>query len=156
MFSIQFSLISSILCLHDQLEVLNFSLKRNSLVCLPTGSGKTLVSIAVIHAMLRINPSKIAVFCVKTNPLVEQQAKAIEFEVPELRVRKLSGQIGIEVIKKTRKVCNFWVMNCSMPHSRFGKLCSKDFVQRIPVKHFAVSIFLFSACMNTAIRDFRH
>lgn len=88
----------------SQLEVLNFSLKRNSLVCLPTGSGKTLVSIAVIHAMLRLNPSKIAVFCVKTNPLVEQQAKAIEDEVAELRVRKLSGQMSFEVIKQTKKV----------------------------------------------------
>lgn len=91
---------------------MNHALKRNSLICLPTGSGKTLVSIAVIHAMLRVNSKKIAVFVVQTNPLVEQQANAIHAEVPELRVKMLSGQIDPGIIKKTKKVPFFHGILC--------------------------------------------
>lgn len=98
---------------------MNYALMRNSLVCLPTGSGKTLISIAVIHAMLRINKQKMAVFAVKTNPLVEQQANAIKSEIPELRVNMLSGQIDPAVTKKTKKVALLVVhpqfYSCAIP-----------------------------------------
>ncbi|GMH41422.1 hypothetical protein BSKO_09332 [Bryopsis sp. KO-2023] len=75
-----------------QEEMLHMALMENSLVCLPTGSGKTLISAAAIHAMLRLNPCKIVVFVVTKNALVEQQARVITTEIPGIRVQTWSGQ----------------------------------------------------------------
>lgn len=47
--------------------------KRNSLVYLPTGLGKTLVACMVLEAILRLNPGRQAFFLVETNALAMQQ-----------------------------------------------------------------------------------
>ena len=80
------------------------SLEMNSLVCLPTGSGKTLVSAAVIHAMLLINPQKVSAFVVGTNHLVKQQSVMLQTEMPMARIVTIFGQMDQEVRRTNLKV----------------------------------------------------
>lgn len=47
--------------------------KRNSLVYLPTGLGKTLVAAMVLQKLLQLNPERQAYFLVETNALALQQ-----------------------------------------------------------------------------------
>eukprot|EP00961_Rhodomonas_salina_P098991 1331667-Rhodomonas_salina.1 len=51
--------------------------ERNTIVCLPTGKGKTLIAITAIDHFLVEAQDKIALFIVPTRALVDQQAKAI-------------------------------------------------------------------------------
>ena len=86
------------------MEMLNFCLRQNSLLCLPTGSGKTLVAAGVLRAMLHINPHKVAVFVVNTNHLVEQQSFAIQSELSASKVVTLSGQMDPDQRREHLKV----------------------------------------------------
>ena len=87
------------------MEMLTFCLRQNSLLCLPTGSGKTLVAAGVLRAMLHINPNKVAVFVVNTNHLVEQQSRAIQIELSSVKVITLFGQMEPDQRRKHVKVC---------------------------------------------------
>eukprot|EP00210_Caulerpa_lentillifera_P002746 g2625.t1 len=80
-----------------QLEMIQHGLRRNSLICLPTGSGKTLVSAGVIAAMLHVNPRKVVAFVVKTNTLAEQQSHALAEELTKSRIQTYSGQMDPEM-----------------------------------------------------------
>jgi ERCC4-related helicase len=57
-----------------QKECIDHALDRNTIVCLPTGFGKTLIACTVIEHFLRLYPDKRVAFLVPTRPLVEQQA----------------------------------------------------------------------------------
>lgn len=52
------------------------ALFHNTLVCLPTGLGKTLIAAVVMFNLYRWFPAGKIVFLAPTRPLVEQQAKA--------------------------------------------------------------------------------
>ncbi|XP_077180259.1 Fanconi anemia group M protein isoform X2 [Paroedura picta] len=52
------------------------ALESNTLLCLPTGLGKTLVAAAVLHNFYRWFPAGRAVFLAPTKPLVAQQRRA--------------------------------------------------------------------------------
>lgn len=79
-------------------------LKQNSIACLPTGSGKTLVGAGIVSAMLHINPTKVAVFIVNTNHLVEQQTKALEDEIDSAKIVTMYGQMDPELRRNNLKV----------------------------------------------------
>lgn len=51
-------------------------LYQNSLVCVPTGLGKTLIAAVVLHNFLRWYPTGCVVFMAPTRPLVSQQMTA--------------------------------------------------------------------------------
>lgn len=87
-----------------QLEMLQLALTQNTLICLPTGSGKTLISIGVLHAMLYCNPNKVAAFVVQTNPLVVQQCAAVKNELPNMTVIPLSGQMDPDIKRRNIRV----------------------------------------------------
>ena len=57
-----------------QLELFVEAVRGDSIVFLPTGSGKTLVAAMVVHRMLQLNPGRCAVFLADRIPLVHQQA----------------------------------------------------------------------------------
>ena len=59
-----------------QVSITQTCLFSNTLVCLPTGLGKTLISAVVMHAFYRWYPTGIVVFMAPTKPLVAQQIKA--------------------------------------------------------------------------------
>ena len=57
------------------------ALKRNLLVVLPTGSGKTLIAIEAIKMTLEREPKRSVIFLAPTVPLVVQQAEKIADEL---------------------------------------------------------------------------
>ena len=77
-----------------QKELFLQALQRNTLVYLPTGSGKTLIAAMVLNCMKKVNPDKLMVFLVDRIPLVYQQSDYIKYQVPDLRVEILAGDIG--------------------------------------------------------------
>ena len=77
-----------------QKELFLQALQRNTLVYLPTGSGKTLIAAMVLNCMKKLNPDKLMVFLVDRIPLVYQQSEYINHQVPDLRVEILAGGIG--------------------------------------------------------------
>ncbi|XP_001631543.2 uncharacterized protein LOC5511133 isoform X2 [Nematostella vectensis] len=72
-----------------QRELFISAIQRNSLVYLPTGSGKTLVAAMVISCMLKLNPDKMAVFVVDRINLAHQQSAYIQKQCPKLNVKTL-------------------------------------------------------------------
>ena len=82
-----------------QLEMLEESMRRNILVAMDTGSGKTLIAILRIQAELeRCAVDKLVWFCVPTVALAEQQYRAISKQLPAYQARVLSGKDS----------CDFW------------------------------------------------
>lgn len=60
-----------------QLELFVRSLEGNSVVCLPTGMGKTLIASMVMQQVLGWSPGRWGVMLTPTIPLAEQQADAL-------------------------------------------------------------------------------
>lgn len=77
-----------------QHELFLQALRGNTLVYLPTGSGKTLIAAMVLSCMKKLNPKKLMVFLVDRIPLVYQQSDYVKSQVPDLRVEILAGDIG--------------------------------------------------------------
>ncbi len=61
-----------------QLHAISRALFSNTLVCYPTGLGKTLIAAVVMHNFVRWFPKSKAVFIAPTKPLVSQQMKACQ------------------------------------------------------------------------------
>lgn len=59
-----------------QFQISQLCFKYNTLVCLPTGSGKTFIAAVVIMNFYRWYPNSIIIFCATTRALVEQQIDA--------------------------------------------------------------------------------
>ena len=86
-----------------QLEIFKQALSGNSLVCLPTGSGKTLVAAMVISCMTSINPGKFAVFVVDKVPLAHQQYDYLKKQVPRLELKVITGEPELKDEQKDRR-----------------------------------------------------
>ena len=76
-----------------QRELFLSAMSRNTLVYLPTGSGKTLIAAMVLSCMKKLNPNKLMVFLVDRVPLAYQQSDYIKSQVPDLRVEALVGEM---------------------------------------------------------------
>ena len=59
-----------------QFEISQECIKHNTLVCLPTGTGKTFIAAVVIMNFYRWYPNGTIIFCAPTRALVEQQITA--------------------------------------------------------------------------------
>jgi hypothetical protein len=59
-----------------QRDIIITSVMHNTLVCLPTGLGKTLIAAVVMYNFMRWFPDKCVVFMAPTRPLVNQQWQA--------------------------------------------------------------------------------
>lgn len=89
-----------------QRELFLHALRGNTLVYLPTGSGKTLIAAMVLSCMKKLNPRKLMVFLVDRIPLVYQQSDYIKSQVPDLRVEILAGDIERFPGDKSRRIAN--------------------------------------------------
>ena len=76
-----------------QRELFLSATRRNTLVYLPTGSGKTLIAAMVLSCMKKLNPDKLMVFLVDRVPLAYQQSEYMKAQVPDLRVETLVGEM---------------------------------------------------------------
>ncbi|CAG0914927.1 unnamed protein product [Notodromas monacha] len=65
-----------------QLTISERALKRNTLVCLPTGLGKTFIAAVLMYNFYRWFPDGIFIFMAPTRPLVKQQKGAMLKFVP--------------------------------------------------------------------------
>ncbi|KAI1093420.1 hypothetical protein F5B19DRAFT_501244 [Rostrohypoxylon terebratum] len=86
-----------------QLEMLEESLKRNIIVTMETGTGKTQVAVLRIQAELeKSSPNKIIWFLAPTVALCEQQAKVFRSQIPSAQIKFLSGADSIHTWTDTR------------------------------------------------------
>ena len=76
-----------------QRELFLAAMQGNTLICLPTGSGKTLVAAMVFSCMKQLNPQKFMVFIVDRIPLAYQQSEYFKCQLPHLRVKTLTGEM---------------------------------------------------------------
>ncbi|KAL7920435.1 hypothetical protein ACQKWADRAFT_322180 [Trichoderma austrokoningii] len=75
-----------------QLEMLDQSLRRNVIVAMDTGSGKTQVAVLRIKAELeRCDPKKLVWFLTPTVSLSAQQHAVLQLQMPSVRMRMLAG-----------------------------------------------------------------
>ena len=82
-----------------QLALLEESLRRNIIVALPTGSGKTLIAtLRAREALERSHASRIVWFCAPKVQLARQQAEYMSKQLPMFRTRLLLGSDN----------CDFW------------------------------------------------
>ncbi|KAM6968659.1 Fanconi anemia group M protein [Tautogolabrus adspersus] len=76
-----------------QLKISEAALFQNSLVCLPTGLGKTFIASVVMYNFYRWYPSGKIVFMAPTKPLVAQQIEACYkvMGIPQAHMAELTG-----------------------------------------------------------------
>lgn len=82
-----------------QVAMVKAALLRNTLVCLPTGLGKTLIAAVLMYNYYRWFPEGQIIFMAPTKPLVSQQVEACHSVVgiPETETAELSGTTPSEV-----------------------------------------------------------
>ncbi|XP_039993033.1 Fanconi anemia group M protein [Xiphias gladius] len=78
---------------HYQLKISEAALFQNTLVCLPTGLGKTFIASVVMYNFYRWYPSGKIVFMAPTKPLVAQQIEACYkvMGIPQAHMAELTG-----------------------------------------------------------------
>ncbi|CAB9501541.1 helicase MPH1 [Seminavis robusta] len=81
-----------------QFEMAKSGVLEDTLICLPTGLGKTLVGAVVMYNFYRWFPQGKLVFCAPTLPLVQQQAKAVYdiVGIPMSETAVLTGRVKSE------------------------------------------------------------
>ncbi|KAM6973232.1 Fanconi anemia group M protein [Aplochiton taeniatus] len=79
-----------------QLKMSEAALFQNTLVCLPTGLGKTFIASVVMYNFYRWYPSGKIVFMAPTKPLVAQQIEACYkvMGIPQAHMAELTGSIS--------------------------------------------------------------
>jgi ERCC4-related helicase len=83
-----------------QQEMLDASMKRNVIIAMDTGSGKTHVAIARIQAELeRSQPGKLVWFMTPSRPLSEQQCRVLQQHLPAYHVKSLTGADDVDTWK---------------------------------------------------------
>ncbi|KAF4441946.1 Dicer 2 [Fusarium acutatum] len=111
-----------------QREMLEQSLKRNAIVAMDTGSGKTQVAVLRIQAELdRSSPDKLMWFLGNTVSLCEQQYNVIKGQMPSVPMRLLTGPLNIDawspevwpqILKGTRIVVStFSILREALDHA---------------------------------------
>ncbi|KAI1210305.1 uncharacterized protein F4807DRAFT_459682 [Annulohypoxylon truncatum] len=86
-----------------QLEMFEESLKRNIIVTMETGTGKTQVAVLRIQAELEKSPAdKIIWFLAPTLALCEQQVRVLRSQIPSIQIKFLSGADGIDTWTDSR------------------------------------------------------
>ncbi|KAI1136686.1 hypothetical protein F5Y05DRAFT_390571 [Hypoxylon sp. FL0543] len=80
-----------------QLEMFEESLKRNIIVAIETGTGKTQIAILRIQAELeRTSADKLIWFLAPTVALCEQHARVLRSQIPAVQIKFLSGADGVD------------------------------------------------------------
>eukprot|EP01038_Epipyxis_sp_PR26KG_P015145 gene15145-20398_t len=96
-----------------QLDICSQAMLYNTLVCLPTGMGKTLIAAVVMYNFYRWYPNGKIVFLAPTKPLVSQQIAACHniMGIPATETAHLEGSIQAD--KRASIWANFRVFFCT-------------------------------------------
>ncbi|KAG5680087.1 hypothetical protein PVAND_009613 [Polypedilum vanderplanki] len=130
-----------------QRNIIDVCLKRNSIVFLPTGAGKTYIAIQVIKHFsnqLGIKYSeggKRSVFLVNTVYLAKQQAEAIQFHIP-FNVRVVTGEENVDAFEESdwlKILDNNEVLVMTAQ-------CFHDAVNRTFIKMNQIRVVIFDEC----------
>lgn len=86
-----------------QLKIFETCIKKNCLVILPTGLGKTLIALMLAVQRIKEFPEERVVFLAPTKPLAEQHLNSFKKHLPELseNMQLFTGEIKPEERKKT-------------------------------------------------------
>ncbi|MEM3079761.1 MAG: DEAD/DEAH box helicase, partial [Thermoproteota archaeon] len=76
-----------------QVKIAKSCLKRNTLVCLPTGLGKTLIALLATAEMLKLKPQSKVIFLSPTRPLVLQHLNTFR-KILALNPREMEAVTG--------------------------------------------------------------
>ncbi|KAJ7989258.1 hypothetical protein DPEC_G00317620 [Dallia pectoralis] len=92
-----------------QLKISEAALFQNTLVCLPTGLGKTFIAAVVMYNFYRWYPSGKIVFMAPTKPLVAQQIEACYnvMGIPQAHMAELTGSTQAaqrQVLWRSRRI----------------------------------------------------
>ena len=95
-----------------QQDICESALFHNTLVCLPTGLGKTLIASVVMYNYSRWFPDGVIVFMAPTRPLVMQQIEACHSVtgIPENMTAHLDGETP-KISRRGKVVCSILLLN---------------------------------------------
>jgi Fanconi anemia group M protein len=115
-----------------QVSICREALFTNTLVCLPTGLGKTLIAAVVMYNFYRWFPTGKVVFLAPTRPLVNQQVVACQsvMGIPEEHVAHLEGTVAAtkrEVLWGEKRVF-FCTPQTMLNDLSAGRLLAKEVV----------------------------
>lgn len=90
-----------------QLKISEVALFQNTLVCLPTGLGKTFIASVVMYNFYRWYPSGKIVFMAPTKPLVAQQIEACYkvMGIPQAHMAELTGVFQFNLTTENTAFC---------------------------------------------------
>jgi ERCC4-related helicase len=144
-----------------QREICETALFQNTLVCLPTGLGKTLIAAVTIYNFYRWYPTGKVVFLAPTKPLVTQQIKACHgiMGIPEDDTAHLDGAVQSsrrEAIWRCKRV--FYCTPQTFDHDLADGTCDPRSVVLVVVDeaHRATNSFSYTTAIATMSRYSNH
>ena len=125
-----------------QREMFLSAMRGNTLVYLPTGSGKTLIAAMVMSCMKKLNPSKVMVFLVDRIPLAYQQSDYLKSQLPDLKVETLVGEMESPYLRNIhQKLADKKVDVLILTHQIFLNFLAT--VENPPIRLSDVSVLVF-------------
>ncbi|KAI1083944.1 hypothetical protein F5B20DRAFT_526111 [Whalleya microplaca] len=129
-----------------QLEMFEESLRRNIIVAMETGSGKTQVAVLRIQAELeRSPPDKIIWFLAPTVALGEQQFRVLKSQIPAVQIKLLVGADNIDTWTETR-IWDDYLRNVRIMVSTYQVLL--DAISHAFVRMDRLSLIVFDEAHN--------
>ncbi|KAI8965038.1 hypothetical protein F5Y11DRAFT_314461 [Daldinia sp. FL1419] len=126
--------------------MLEESLKRNIIVAMDTGTGKTQVAVLRIQAELeKSSPDKIIWFLAPTVALCEQQARVLKSQIPAVQIKTLIGADGVETWTNVR-IWDDYLRNVRIVTSTYQILL--DAVSHAFVRMERLSLIVFDEAHN--------
>lgn len=136
-----------------QLSIVKTALFNNTLVCLPTGLGKTFIAAVVMYNYYRWFPTGKIIFLAHTKPLVAQQVEACHYVVgiPDSDTAELQGSVSPlkrRELWKSRRV--FYCTPQSFKNDLDQRSCDpSDFIcVVIDEAHKATGKFAYVTCIQ--------
>ncbi|XP_022778050.1 uncharacterized protein LOC111319571, partial [Stylophora pistillata] len=125
-----------------QRELFLSAMRGNTLVYLPTGSGKTLIAAMVMSCMKKLNPSKVMVFLVDRVPLAHQQRDYTKSQLIDLKVEMLVGEMESPQNRRIyHKLANNKVDVLVLTHQIFLNFLAAE--DNPPIRLSDVSVLVF-------------